>query len=210
MKSVVDGSALSEFAQKLLAKLKTIFALKSDVGTPLVAATAAEMADESKIYVYTGTESGYTAGNWYYYSGSAWASGGVYNSAAVSTELKARFLSTGAADATVIGSSSNLNDFLTPGNYRVSTSTVAATLINSPVTDSGFMLKVLETSGSNRCVQILIPNAATGQVFVRPYTGQWRAWTQLLSPAAPANDGTYMLTCTVTGGVATYAWVSTT
>lgn len=50
-------------------------------GSPLVATTAAAMTQTNRVYVYTGSESGYTAGNWYYYNGSAWVSGGVYNSA---------------------------------------------------------------------------------------------------------------------------------
>lgn len=63
-----------------------IAALQGAVGAPQVAATAAAMTDTSKIYVYTGSESGYTAGNWYYYDGSAWVSGGVYNAVAVNTD----------------------------------------------------------------------------------------------------------------------------
>lgn len=56
------------------------------IGGPQVAATAAAMTDQTKIYVYTGSETGYTAGNWYYYNGSAWTSGGVYNAVAVQTD----------------------------------------------------------------------------------------------------------------------------
>lgn len=55
-------------------------------GSPLTASTAAAMTDVNRVYVYTGSESGYTYGNWYYYNGSAWVSGGVYNSAAVETD----------------------------------------------------------------------------------------------------------------------------
>ena len=55
----------------------------SSVGHPNVAATKAAMTDPSLIYVYTGSESGMTAGNWYYYDGSAWVSGGVYNAVAI-------------------------------------------------------------------------------------------------------------------------------
>lgn len=47
-------------------------------GTPYATTTAAGMTDHTKIYVYTGTEVGYTAGNWYYWNGTAWTSGGVY------------------------------------------------------------------------------------------------------------------------------------
>lgn len=63
-----------------------ITALQGAVGSPLVAVTATAMTDTSKIYVYTGSESGYTNGNWYYYDGSAWVSGGVYNATAINTD----------------------------------------------------------------------------------------------------------------------------
>ena len=51
------------------------------VGSPLRALTAAQMTNTEKVYVYAGTESGYTKGNWYYYNGLAWVSGGVYMAA---------------------------------------------------------------------------------------------------------------------------------
>lgn len=57
-----------------------IATLQSMVGTPLIAATAAGMTDHNKIYVYTGDETGYTYGNWYYWDGTEWQSGGQYNS----------------------------------------------------------------------------------------------------------------------------------
>lgn len=47
-------------------------------GAPATASTVAEMTDTSKIYIYTGNEPGYTAGNWYYWDGTAWVSGGAY------------------------------------------------------------------------------------------------------------------------------------
>lgn len=52
-------------------------------GSPLTASTVSAMTDITRVYVYTGSEDGYTAGNWYYYNGTAWVSGGVYNSLAV-------------------------------------------------------------------------------------------------------------------------------
>ena len=54
----------------------------SYLGSPLVASTASAMTDHSRVYVYVGDETGYVYGNWYYYNGTAWASGGVYNSIA--------------------------------------------------------------------------------------------------------------------------------
>ena len=55
-------------------------AARTGIGSPLVAATAVSMTDTSKIYVYTGTESGYETGHWYYFNGTAWADGGLYQS----------------------------------------------------------------------------------------------------------------------------------
>lgn len=69
---------LQYYTEELTAKYHTLFS------SPLVASTAAAMTDTEKVYVYTGSESGYTAGNWYYYNGSAWVSGGVYNALAIS------------------------------------------------------------------------------------------------------------------------------
>lgn len=57
-----------------------IEALQAAVGSPLVANTAASMIDTTKIYVYTGSETGYETGHWYYYNGSAWTDGGLYQS----------------------------------------------------------------------------------------------------------------------------------
>lgn len=71
-------------------------------GSPLVASTAAEMTDKTRVYVYTGSESGYTSGNWYYWDGSAWTSGGVYNATAVSTDTTLSIAGK-AADAKVVG-----------------------------------------------------------------------------------------------------------
>lgn len=53
----------------------------SSGGTPTPVSLVSEMTDTTKTYLYTGTEEGYTSGNWYYYNGSAWVSGGKYGSA---------------------------------------------------------------------------------------------------------------------------------
>lgn len=79
---------------------------KAYVGSPLVANTVSTMTDQTKVYVYTGSESGYTAGNWYYHNGSAWVSGGVYNSSAVNVD-KTLTQDGYAADAKVTGDAVN-------------------------------------------------------------------------------------------------------
>ena len=55
-------------------------------GSPLTASTAAAMTNTDKVYVYTGSESGYLYGHWYYYNGTSWADGGVYQSQGVQTD----------------------------------------------------------------------------------------------------------------------------
>ena len=83
------------------------------VGTPLVASTAAGMTDTDRIYVYVGSETGYTSGNWYYYDGSAWTSGGVYNSTAFETD-DTLTIPDAAADSKVVGDElSDLKNALT-------------------------------------------------------------------------------------------------
>jgi hypothetical protein len=71
-------------------------------GSPLTASAAAGMTDTTKVYVYTGSETGYTAGHWYYYDGAAWQDGGVYNSTAVQTD-KTLTIEDKAADAKETG-----------------------------------------------------------------------------------------------------------
>lgn len=65
-----------------------IAAIQGAMGSPLVASTASAMTDKTKIYVYTGTETGYTAGHWYYWNGSAWTDGGVYQSSGLDTDTE--------------------------------------------------------------------------------------------------------------------------
>ena len=91
--SKADVNALGD---KILAQMKHGY------GYPFTAATAAAMADTTKIYVYTGSETGYTNGNWYYWNGTAWTSGGVYNATALETD-KTLMVSGTAADAKIIG-----------------------------------------------------------------------------------------------------------
>lgn len=52
------------------------------VGSPLTASLASAMTDQTKVYVYVGSETGMSAGHWYYYNGTSWVDGGVYNSIA--------------------------------------------------------------------------------------------------------------------------------
>lgn len=94
-----DVTSMKAVDENLTSRINT---LQGSVGSPLVAATAAAMTDKTKIYVYTGSESGKTAGHWYYWNGSAWTDGGVYNATAINTD-KTLSVSNMAADAAVTG-----------------------------------------------------------------------------------------------------------
>ena len=49
-------------------------------GSPLVASSTSEMTNTTRVYVNT------TDGNWYYYNGSAWVSGGTYQSTGIAED----------------------------------------------------------------------------------------------------------------------------
>ena len=77
-------------AQKIAQLQTDVAVIRTEVGalangSPTPVATVAEMTDESAVYLYTGSETGYTAGNWYFWNGSAWTSGGTYGGATTST-----------------------------------------------------------------------------------------------------------------------------
>ena len=87
---VVDPDAIASDSQLqgLVAEAK-YYAEEARIesfGAPLTAALKADMLDKTRVYVYTGSETGMTAGHWYYWNGSAWTDGGVYNAAALDTD----------------------------------------------------------------------------------------------------------------------------
>lgn len=122
-------------------------------GSPLTATTVAGMTDKTRVYVYTGSETGYTAGHWYFWDGSAWTDGGVYNAAAVNTDttltlsgVPADAKATGDAIDSLKGDLSNfgaVNDApATTGTSHVSTVTIVGAdgkyTINGSITYNGY------------------------------------------------------------------------
>lgn len=103
--TAVEEGVKTERSQRIAADeglSARIDSLQASVGAPLTTTQASAMTDVNKIYVYTGSETGYTFGNWYYYNGAEWVSGGVYNSQALETD-KTLTVSNMAADAAVVG-----------------------------------------------------------------------------------------------------------
>lgn len=73
-------------ADQAISKTEEVETLLEALQARQEAATAADMTDTSKVYIYTGSETGYNFGHWYYWNGSAWTDGGAYNSAGVNTD----------------------------------------------------------------------------------------------------------------------------
>lgn len=82
-KDTIDGDA-EEVRSSLTKMLKE---LATGLTGPTVALRASAMTDHSKIYLYEGTESGYSAGYLYYYNGSAWKKGNQYASVTSAVKL---------------------------------------------------------------------------------------------------------------------------
>lgn len=95
----IDIKDINKNMDTIDAKMKDV---ENKVGAPMIATTAAEMTNKERPYVYVGSQSGYTKGNWYYWNGTAWVSGGVYNSVAVETD-KTLTVEGKAADGEVVG-----------------------------------------------------------------------------------------------------------
>ena len=103
--TAVENGIVTERSQRIAADnglQLQITELMGLAGAPSMAATAAAMTDSNKVYVYTGNEAGYINGNWYYYNGTEWVSGGVYQATAVNTD-KTLTVENMAADAAVVG-----------------------------------------------------------------------------------------------------------
>ena len=101
-------------------------------GTPLVASSTSGMTDTTKVYVNT------SDGNWYYYNGSNWAVGGIYQSS-------------GIADNSVTYNKlyENLKENLEPETSIINSDDIAITL-NKWINSSG-----VEESMNYRCYYTL-------------------------------------------------------
>lgn len=101
--SASDANGYANVAKNNATATEDIYnAIKSQYGYPFQAATAADMTDTTKIYVYVGSEVGYTNGDWYYYDGANWTSGGTFNAVTFTTD-KTLTVSGSAADAQITG-----------------------------------------------------------------------------------------------------------
>lgn len=167
------------------------------VGSPLTAQTSAAMTDTTKIYVYTGTTGGgYTNGHWYYYNGSAWTDGGVYQSQGLNTDATLSVAGM-AADAKAAGD----------GIFTV-TSALKDNAFNVRAWENG---TIIDTDGTNyassqrirtsgyipKTIKRVSSTVATGSFNIYAYTaagvfvGAWNGNYGFV------NDGTSSFTTTI-------------
>jgi len=104
---LIQDAHSTEITRSLYDQLVSI--VQQSISTPLSASTADEMTDTSRIYVYTGNETGYNNGYWYYYDGSEWLAGGVYNAVTVQTDASLSVAGM-PADSSMVGARLNNNE----------------------------------------------------------------------------------------------------
>ena len=98
-----------EVRGSMVSAIKKIHDIASTGGgsAPTPVSHASDMTDTSKIYLYTGAESGYNTGHIYYYDGSAWVDGGQYGGGG-SEDYKVAFI--GCPDAQTADSTRGYGD----------------------------------------------------------------------------------------------------
>ena len=179
-------------------------ALQASIGSPAKAATAAAMTEHSKIYVYTGSETGMETGHWYYYD-SGWQDGGVYNSVALETD-KTLAIEDAAADGAAVGAalsnslnikstltaSDDLDTITKPGLYyfQYSSASHPAHIPEALNTARNRLLVVKSATEDNfgGAFQIIITGNSSGpHLYYRAYYYSQNTWTDW-AEAAKAND----------------------
>lgn len=85
--SPTEGGIVSESDLSLIEQAISSAERIAQYGSPLKANSASDMTNQESVYVYTGTTtSSLTNGHWYYWDGSAWTDGGIYNAQGVNTD----------------------------------------------------------------------------------------------------------------------------
>lgn len=83
---IAKKSDIDEASETILdAKVKALESIYG--GEPSTVDTVAEMTNTDLTYIYSGSETGYTAGHWYYWDGTAWTDGGQYASGMILDEI---------------------------------------------------------------------------------------------------------------------------
>lgn len=174
-------------------------ARSSAYGSPLVAATAADMVDTAKVYVYTGSEAGYTSGHWYYFDGSAWEDGGPYNSEGIQTDTTLSIAGM-AADSKAVGDA--LDDLDTAlraslsekadldGSYETLTAGNAGQLVAKSYTEE-------------KAPYLFRASRSVGDRLREKIVGGTIGWNQLAQNGNLVDSTNWIVNGTIANGVAT-------
>lgn len=105
--------------------------------------------------------------------------------------LKSAIISILASKAEIIESTAespvDLDTYTTPGNFKVMNAATAATIINGPSTGVGYRLIVMQTTASDRLIQIAFLNSGgtVEKIAVRnKASDNWNTWQRLASSEA--------------------------
>lgn len=114
---------------------------------------------------------------------------------------------------TALAANTNLNTITTPGNYVSASASVSGTLINSPVANMGFSLKVENVNNELAILQRITTRGETVQVYERTATissgtatwdGEWK-----LAPTRAEMDAATVKTLTVTATADANGYIDT-
>ena len=97
-----------------------------------------------------------------------------------------------------VNSGDDLDNYTTPGAYRIPTGTIAASLVNGPVYGSagGRLIVTATSTGSTGLFQLIIFNTSNYQIWYRIRTDAsvWGKWQSLGTPHPTYSDCRYITT----------------
>ena len=167
-------------------------------GTPTAAKTVSEMTDKTRLYAYTGSEAGYTAGDWYYWNGTAWTSGGAYGDIALDDTLTVQGA---AADAKAAGDAIGTASKSIMGLYPIETASGPIAVIHDgadslPVRD---LSVAIEPAQSFNGYDNPWAGGAGKNILPYPYTETTKTASGITYTVN--NDGTVKVNGTATANV---------
>ena len=140
-------------------------------GAPLIAETAGDMTDTTRIYVLI------TDGHWYYYDGDSWEDGGVYQASVPSPSIESLqdqidAIYTNSTEITYTNSTSVQYQFVKGRKYKFNVTITAGTLnLATRETGSGSNYETIKNGITSNQSFTFIPNKANGQYLRVSVTG---------------------------------------
>lgn len=145
------------------------------VTPPTVVTQVSQMTNHGYIYIYNGSEAGYTAGYWYYWNGSAWTAGGTYQVAATDPTLS---VAGAAADAKGTG------DYVrTEFQDELGTVLCEGWVSKKYILTNGETVDITNPSSNSNYSYIVLP-CTGGDIFKIDVSGSSTAWAYVFITSA--------------------------